>query len=320
MNIKKQFTLFTLFSLISSFSISQIEVDSTDVIERTCFGDVYIGPMFLVLDSNNSIWNITTPNKSTINYTYQGPNYIVTDTNDFYPTNDTSDFYVLFTDCFACETDLSGGPSSTISGYYYSDTDSLNDFAIIEINTTNTNKWSNVFGDTVWLNDFNDYFLMNYFSTKYSFTGKTNGWREFFINLDPFFSTLREESGNDINSQDTIKIRFRFISDSIQDSLNGIAFDNIKFCDYIEGLSELSSSNFSIYPQPFTSSFTISSRSELTSPLSYQLVDVFGRTHLQGKLENQTQIIDAKDLPAGMYILKIDNGDGKSVGLRLIKY
>ncbi len=86
------------------------------------------------------------------------------------------------------------------------------------------------------------------------------------------------------------------------------------------GLSELSQSNFSIYPQPFTSSFTVSSRSELTSPLSYQLVDVFGRTHLQGKLENQTQTIDAKDLPAGMYFLKIDNGDGKSVGLRLIKY
>ncbi|MFN5983157.1 MAG: T9SS type A sorting domain-containing protein [Fluviicola sp.] len=89
---------------------------------------------------------------------------------------------------------------------------------------------------------------------------------------------------------------------------------------YFGQLSELSQSNFSIYPQPFTNAFTISSRSELTSPLSYQLVDVFGRIHLQGKLENQTQTIDAKDLPAGMYFLKIDNGDGKSVGLRLIKY
>lgn len=86
----------------------------------------------------------------------------------------------------------------------------------------------------------------------------------------------------------------------------------------VSGIDELSQSNFSIYPQPFTSSFTISSRSELTSPLSYQLVDVLGRTHLQGKLENQTQTIDAKDLPAGMYFLKIDNGNGKSVGLRLI--
>ena len=253
--------------------------------------------------SQTNSWHIAIPQKTVINTAFSDYNVIVTDSLNSYQINDTSIFVIKQLDYGG----FSNVHSAQLAGYYNVNSDSLNDFGKIEVSLDNGVTWINLVDDPFYSTS------IQWLTDKPVLTGNSNGWTYFWVSLAELGAEFP------VSYEDTIMYRFTFISDSVFDNLDGLAFDDFVFCNGSEGIEELSQSNFSIYPQPFTSSFTISSRSEMTSALSYELVDVFGRKHLQGKLENQTQTIDAENLPAGIYFLKIDNGNSKVVCYKLIK-
>jgi hypothetical protein len=77
-------------------------------------------------------------------------------------------------------------------------------------------------------------------------------------------------------------------------------------------------SEINIYPNPFSSFFTVSCYMNGSS--DFQISDCLGRTILSGKLENGLNKINAKSLRPGIYICRISDKSGREVkGLRLLK-
>jgi hypothetical protein len=184
-----------------------------------------------------------------------------------------------------------------IHGDYNVQTDSLNDYGKIEFSPDNGITWFDLINDTI----FNLSFI---WYSKPILTGNSNGWQ--------YFEILLADNGSVFNIQigDTIIYRFTFISDSIEDDLGGIMFDNICFNDFVEGISE---TNFKlikskIYPNPSQNYFTI----EFDNPRSdfFQLSIYNIKSELILNIENISEnriLIDGHLLKPDIYIYKLTN-------------
>ncbi len=171
----------------------------------------------------DNIWQVGPPQKTLFNFAQSFPNVMVTDTINSYPINDTSSFILEFyADPFSTK--------NAIEGYYYCDTDSLNDYGMIEVSGDHGQNWYNLLSDTS--NIFN--------SNVPVLTGSTGSWKLFSIDYDP---TLI------ISPTDTILFRFTFISDSIDTDHEGLMFDSFGFFPTnTKNLYQLN--NLKVFPNP----------------------------------------------------------------------
>lgn len=169
--------------------------------------------------NNDNIWQIGQPQKTVLNQAVSQPNVIITDTINTYPINDTSSFYVSYYD-WNC---------GLISGSYFCDTDS-NDYGIIELSRDNGQTWINLLTDSSVLIGSNLPVL----------TGNSNGWQYFQIFYENFFA--------DIN--DTILLKFSFISDSIDTQHDGLMFDNLGLCFSVNTRNLYQLNNLKVFPNP----------------------------------------------------------------------
>jgi Secretion system C-terminal sorting domain len=193
---------------------------------------------FLHIDSiSNPLnsWQIGVPQKATINSAYSPSNVIITNTVNSYPINETSVFIFTHID----QGGYSAPHSAELSGYYNVNTDSLNDFGTIEISLDQGTSWINLITDTTYA----AYYYWN--GPKPVLTGNSNGWQNFWVSLASLGNVFP------VNYNDTILLKFTFISDSIPDTLDGLAFDSFQFCDGIEGIEKISRDNLiTLYPNP----------------------------------------------------------------------
>ena len=178
----------------------------------------------LFIDTINNpfnIWEINTPNKNNFNNGHSAPNSIITSSSLFYPTNDTSRFVVI--------NPVSRGfieyNTAYLHGYYKVQSDSNNDFGRIEFSPDNGITWIDLIEDTVYT----EYY--NWTTSKPLLTG-SNDWTEFHVNLTGFGEIFNYQEG------DSVHFRFSFLSDSIQDSLAGLMFDDLNFTDLAWGIKE----------------------------------------------------------------------------------
>lgn len=137
------------FTLVITLTLALCSINLFAQIEiYECVGDFYFDnetPPFeyLYIDSVNNpqnIWQIGIPEKDNIPLPYSPNVSIVTDTMLPYPTNDTSSFIVA-----VCHYSQYGfAPYVAVSNWelnYYIDSDSLNDFGMIEISVDQGNTW-----------------------------------------------------------------------------------------------------------------------------------------------------------------------------------
>ena len=123
-------------------------------------------------DTNN-IWQIGVPQKTLFNQANSQPNVIITDTINNYGTNDTSSFTVRY-NTYNCPYAF---------GKYYVDSDSLNDFGIIEISIDSGQTWINILEDS-----------LNFSPEKPVLTGSSNGWKSFELDLNSYATDIYENS------------------------------------------------------------------------------------------------------------------------------
>ena len=154
-----------------------------------------------------------------------------------------------------------------IFGKYWVDSDSLNDYGIIEFSPDNGNRWINLLSDSL------DGVVYWWNNEKPVLTGNSNGWKSYGADL---WSLLAEFF---IDYGDTIAFRYTFISDNIEENRGGMMFDNLSVLDEYEGIEEsgYQKINSIVFPNPAKSSLII----EFDNPeyKSYQLTiyDNLGR-------------------------------------------
>ncbi len=96
--------------------------------------------------NSSSIWQVSPPLKSTIDTVRTDELILITDSINPYPINDTSSFYIKQDDSY----NLAGENGTTISGYYWCNTDSLKDYGTIEFFLPLYGHWINLNDDTVY--------------------------------------------------------------------------------------------------------------------------------------------------------------------------
>lgn len=231
--------LFSFLIFFSFIAFSQVNCGGIAMAKKWYFDGGAVPQFYsLQIDTNsnaNNSWQIGVPNKPKIYNAFSQPNVIITDTSNSYPINDTSVFIFTQID----EGGYAKPHSSEFSAYYNVNTDSLNDYGKIEISLDKGTTWIDLINDTIY----NSYYT--WWSTKPTLTGNSNGWKGFWVYLAPLGQVFN------VNFGDTILLKFTFISDSIYDGLDGLAFDNFQFCNGFEGIEEINNNDIiSTFPNP----------------------------------------------------------------------
>lgn len=256
------------------------------------------------LSNPNNIWQIGTPQKGIINNAYSNPNVIITDTIDYYPPNDTSVFIFKHID----QGGYSSPHSAELAGYYYVNSDSLNDYGTIEISLDQGTSWINLITDTIYSSYY--YWL----TPKPTLTGNSNGWQNFWVSLEGLGYVFN------VNYGDTILLKFSFITDSIVDTLDGLAYDNFQFCDGVERIKENSKENLiSIYPNP-TNGLLYIERENNSLNATIQIYNSTGSLLYEEHSFNG-KLIDTKkiNLIDGIYLLKYSDSECYTIKQFLIQ-
>jgi hypothetical protein len=166
-------------------------------------------------DSNN-VWDHCIIQKNTIDTAFSNHWGIVTDSINPYPINDTSYFDLKYW----VQDDLNTH-SLSLFGRFWSDLDS-NDYVSFQVSPNNGVNW---------------------YDLDVKLTGETGGWSGYFIDITPFNDSIRIRPG------DSVIIRHIFMSDSIFDNRDGIAFDYFEMTSLYVGLDE-------VHEDPFNSLFS----------------------------------------------------------------
>jgi hypothetical protein len=167
----------------------------------------------------NNCWETGIPKKKkNIKKAHSVPGLIITKRCKSYPPNNVSSFIIRHTD----QGGYSMPHTARLSGYYNVNSDSLNDYGTIEISPDSGKTWISLISDTVYQSHY------HWITPKPVLTGNSNGWQKFEVSLAELGKVFSVKSGA------TILFRFSFISDSKKNKLDGLAYDNLQFCDGAE--------------------------------------------------------------------------------------
>jgi hypothetical protein len=260
----------------------------------------YIGAVSIdTVTYPENLWQIGPPQKPGFGYAYSQPNAIVTDTLNPYPANNVSSFTIMNQVSYGFYYDL-----VIFYGFYFVQSDSLNDFGTLEFSPDNGTTWIDLINDTLYPANF-------LWVTKPVLTGNSYDWYPFEMLLADIGSIFPLQIG------DTVLYRFKFITDITFDNLGGLMFDDICFGEFIEGISETRFKPVltSIFPNPSKDHFTIrfeNPRSDL-----FELAVYDEQSHRMITMENiggKSIFLDATPLQPGIYFYKLTNNNLKERG------
>lgn len=256
--------------------------------------DLCIDQLIIDTVSNpGNLWQIGKPRKEILNSALSEPNVIVTDTINTYSINDTSSFTIRKLADFGFVHSY----QAELYGNYYVNSDTLNDFGIIEFSPDNGRTWIDLINDTIYTLNYEWY-------PKPVLSGNSNGWVEFSVNLAGLGEVF------DIQFGDTIIYRFSFISDNKPDSLDGLMYDNLHFSDYLEsveskGIEKLYST---VFPNPATNKLYLEVNNTESIPFQLKIFDNIGRRlYEEDGIDENIHEIDVSEFSQGIYYYKLIN-------------
>ncbi len=231
----------------------------------------------------NNIWQIGVPDKTVFDSAYSGTHVIVTDTLNPYPTNDTSSFIFKY----KRPEPLGLNVSVQLNFWFKINSDSLQDFGMVEVSIDNGATWINLMTD--------DTYDFQWLDPKPILTGNSDGWEHFSLELISLTDLL--------GYSDTLSYRFTFISDSIQTNKDGWMLDNLSFVDGWLGVEEHSNNDLiNIYPNPSSGEISIVRDDKTTRSYQVEIIDISGKTVLEKEnISNKLKL----NLPNGLYFLKL---------------
>ncbi len=270
-------------------------------------------PLIEIDTASGNIWQIGKPGKLVFDSAYSAPKAIVTDTVHSYPVNITSSFTLDF--------QLYGGRPS-ISFVHRFDTDSLRDGGFVEISNNSGNTWV-LLSDTTFLDHRNGGFYQAYGAETFGFygindsldnanigfSGKSNSWLTSEIQFQCYA----------VKKASQLKLRFTFVSDSIDNPGDGWMIDNIIIQNQ-GGCSDLTENQLphvDAYPNPFTHKTRIDLGAEnYLHNGSYVLFDIRGNeVATKSSIVGHSFDIEKGHLAKGIYTLMVlEDGVPVSIG------
>lgn len=255
----------------------------------------------------NNIWQIGKPQKDVFTSADSPLNAIVTDTSDVYPNNDTSIFIINH-----ISTGLLSNNFVNISFMYQVNSDSINDFGMIEFSPDNGMTWVNLLTDTLYLKQE----CYDWKFGKPILSGNSNGWVYMYAWVAGF------EDAFNIQPGDTILYRFSFISDSIQTNKDGLMFDSFQFQDIGEGIGNLPVQFVSnVFPNPSSGIIFIEFENSNNDNHMLMIYNSQGQNILNMKLEKENIIqINMGDFNPDIYYYRLINQrNGKQSSGKIIR-
>ncbi|MFA6924529.1 MAG: T9SS type A sorting domain-containing protein [Bacteroidales bacterium] len=291
--------IFTFIVLV--FCITSVFCQKRDAVYNINFDDTNnLSHLFIDTISNpNNLWQIGEPQKTVFTSAHSIPNAIVTDTLYSYPKNNISSFIILDYPAGG----FSGEGMTLIGGYYKVNSDTLKDYGTIEFSYDNGTTWVNI-NDTLYK------FYVMYIPPKPVLTGNSNGWIHFSFGVSGL-NLLPGAHG------DTILFRFSFVSDSIQNNLDGLMYDDFQINDFAGSVEDINSMgiNSKIYPNPASTQITI----ELPKKEEQSIITIYnlnGEELIKQQIKNNKTDVDISELQSGVYFIKIVNN--KNVEIKKI--
>ncbi len=248
-------------------------------------------------DSSN-VWQIGTPQKTIFDSAATQPNAIVTDTINFYPTNDTSRFIAKV---------LMNFPNWGIFALQWKqklDMDTAFDGGIIEYSTDTGNTWVNVFNNPYVYNfyGFQPENADTLTGGEFAFSGTDSTWRDIWLCFD--LSWIQQFQWGD-----TLLFRFTLLSDSLNNNKEGWMIDNIiSHITIIHTVNEVEQENYlNVYPNPASNIVHIQAQKIMDYHIieTMELVDPLGRVVDKWANIPTKFWFDTNKYNDGMYFLKI---------------
>lgn len=292
--MKIQYFTTILLALIVHSSIAQYYTQYFEGADTSAYEAILID---IDPDSSNT-WQIGRPQKMIFDSAATLLNAIITDTINFYPSNDTSSFIAKIY--------LNGFNWGIFALQWKQKLDMDMDFdgGIIEYSVDTGHTWENVFNDP-YVYNFYGFETANQDTLtggEYAFSGTDTTWRDIWLCFD--MSWLY-----DIGYYDTVMFRFTLLSDSIDNSKEGWLIDNmLAHITYIHTVKETDDDTYlKVYPNPANDIVHIEAEKIMGYHIIEQmeLLDPLGRT-IQSWSNIPTKFwFDTHDYPGGLYFVKV---------------
>lgn len=252
----------------------------------------------LIIDTSGiSVWQLGTTTKSFFD-TAAG---IMTDTSQFYPVNSNDGFVVK----------MRRKDHTIFSFVHKYQTTAGKDGGIVEVSVDSGLTWNNIIGSCY------DHVIGGFkYENMYSnldtiighipaFTGTSSGWDTTYIQV--WNALPVRVTGSCPTLPDTIYFRFRFISDSVADNLDGWLLGGFRAENHIYpgAVNEIKQDVLAVAPNPSASGVFTFPALEQKNKYRITITDVQGRTI---KDQPYSTTFDISDYPAGLYFYKVSNG------------
>lgn len=283
--------------------------------------------MLYIPDDSSNLWQVGKPQKTLFDTAYSPDMVIITDTVSNYPMGNHSWFQI------------------SVQGYQYMslilsfmhriDSDSGRDGGYVEISTDSGNTWINLVWDTCNFSTSSPcpYYILqeNFYAisdTLYNgqpgFSGTSDGWvhSQFQWIWDFPVKPGRKDSVMS-GMSDSIMFRFHFISDSIDNGREGWMIDNIKISSVNLGFAvnniRKNKIQLNVFPNPVSDHVLISFDNPRQLFHSIYITNITGG--VVRKMENVRSDrlqIDRDNLPAGIYLVTIQNEKGEGGWAKMV--
>ena len=259
-------------------------------------------------EAEQNIWEIGTPDKVFFDSSFSVPNAIVTDISNTYPVNNNSYF-----DLFIGEYNNPWYENNVfIEIKHKYDTDTLEDGCFISVSYDNGLSFVNIINDLTGnffyspsetgLCTENLYSNLNtLFNEEFGFSGNSQGW------VTTKFGWYNPVVDKSFLLEDTMIVRFNFISDNVESSKEGWMIDNIRLfsIDQGDGVEDNVTSNFRLYPNPALNELMVELEENYDN-VSVEIMNIQGQTIKQQEFLDSKDIkINVGDLDTGFYFLVI---------------
>jgi hypothetical protein len=291
--MKQLYILFTLVFCSQSFMAQMPYYQYFDGANTNPANSIIVG----IQTSSTNIWQIGKPQKTLFSSASTTPNVIVTDTINKYPVNNVSTF------TFAIKNPSFPSPAAitAIRWKQKLDMDQGLDGGIVEYSTNSGVTWVNSF------NNPNVYMFYGFQpankdtlpSGEFCFSGTDNNWRDIWLCLGPSVTVVN----------DTIMLRYKFKSDSVNTLKEGWMMDN--FMAYFTMMHPVKSisqeENLVVYPN--TTSGILNVETKKHGDKGYimfvELYDMSGKL-LESYGQNSSKVVlDISKYPDGLYNLRV---------------